>query len=67
MISHWGSSKTMLCNEYWLISLVNNLFLHLRMMKEGFKADGNKAEKELGLKYTPIYIALEEQIAAEKK
>jgi len=23
------------------------------MMKEGFKADGNKAEKELGLKYTP--------------
>jgi hypothetical protein len=37
------------------------------MMKEGFKADGNIAEKELGLKYTPIYIALEEQIAAEKK
>jgi hypothetical protein len=34
-------------------------------MKEGFLADGSKAEKELELCYTPIRKVLEEQIAFE--
>jgi len=33
-------------------------------MKEGFKADGSKAERELGITYTPIRVALEEAIAS---
>ena len=36
----------------------------MRTMKEGFEADGGKAERELGLRYTPIRTALEEAIAA---
>jgi dihydroflavonol-4-reductase len=39
----------------------------MRIMKEGFSVDGSKAERELGLTYTPIRVALEEEIAAEKK
>jgi dihydroflavonol-4-reductase len=35
-----------------------------RTMKEGFKADGSKAERELGITYTPIRVALEEAIAS---
>lgn len=38
----------------------------IRMMKVGFQVDGSKAERELGIKYTPIYKALEEEIAADK-
>jgi dihydroflavonol-4-reductase len=38
----------------------------MKTMKEGFRADGSKAEKELGITYTPIKTALEEQIAALK-
>jgi nucleoside-diphosphate-sugar epimerase len=36
----------------------------IKTMKEGFLANGVKAEKELGISYTSIEKALEEQIAA---
>ncbi|HLF34341.1 MAG TPA: NAD-dependent epimerase/dehydratase family protein [Cyclobacteriaceae bacterium] len=39
----------------------------MKTMKEGFMADGSKAERELGLSYTPIEIALEEHIEAARK
>ena len=39
----------------------------MKTMKEGFRVDGSKAERELGISYTPIRIALEEEIAAETK
>lgn len=39
----------------------------MKTMKEGIRADGSNAEKELGFKYTPFRIALEEKIAAELK
>jgi dihydroflavonol-4-reductase len=35
----------------------------IRTMKEGAEADGTKAERELGITYTPIRVALEEEIA----
>jgi hypothetical protein len=35
----------------------------IRTMKEGFRFDGSKAERELELKYTPIRTAIEEAIA----
>jgi dihydroflavonol-4-reductase len=35
-----------------------------RTMKEGFQGDGSKAERELGITYTPVRIALEEAIAS---
>jgi dihydroflavonol-4-reductase len=35
----------------------------VRTTKEGFTADGSKAERELGITYTPIRAALEEAIA----
>jgi dihydroflavonol-4-reductase len=35
----------------------------IRTMKEGFWFDGSKAERELGITYTPIRVALEEVIA----
>jgi dihydroflavonol-4-reductase len=35
----------------------------VRTTKEGFMADGSKAERELGITYTPIRVALEEAIA----
>lgn len=38
----------------------------MKTMKNGFIADGSKAEKELGISYTPIRVALEEEIAAIK-
>lgn len=34
------------------------------LMKQGFKIDGSKAERELGIHYTPIRVALQEAIAA---
>ncbi len=34
----------------------------MKTMKEGFKVDGVKAEKELGITYTPIDVALKELI-----
>ena len=36
----------------------------MKTMKEGFRIDGSKAERELGITYTPINKALEEEIAA---
>jgi dihydroflavonol-4-reductase len=36
----------------------------MRTMKEGAEVDGSKAERELGITYTPIRIALEEAIAS---
>jgi hypothetical protein len=35
-----------------------------RTMKEGFAFDGSKAERELGIAYTPVRVALEEAIAS---
>jgi hypothetical protein len=39
----------------------------IRTMKEGFAGDGSKAEKELGITYTPVRVALEEAIASYQK
>jgi hypothetical protein len=36
-------------------------------MKEGLRFDGSKAERELGIAYTPIRTALEEAIASYKE
>jgi dihydroflavonol-4-reductase len=36
----------------------------LRMMREGFRFDGSKVERELGIEYTPVRVALAEMIAA---
>ena len=38
----------------------------IRVMKEGVRADGSKAERELGISYTPVRVALEEAIASFK-
>jgi dihydroflavonol-4-reductase len=38
----------------------------MKVMKAGFSVDGSKAEKELGIKYTPIRAALEEAIKSLK-
>ena len=35
----------------------------IKTMKEGFRVDGSKAERELGINYTPFRIALQEKIA----
>ncbi len=37
---------------------------HMKVLKKGFKADGSKAERDLGVTYTPIRQALEEYIAS---
>ncbi len=34
----------------------------MRTMVEGFAADGSKAEKELGITYTPIRVAIEDEL-----
>lgn len=39
----------------------------MKVMKHGFQADGSKAERELGISYTPIRVALEEAIASYQK
>jgi dihydroflavonol-4-reductase len=36
----------------------------VRVTKEGFRFDGSKAERELGISYTPLRVALEEAIAS---
>jgi len=38
----------------------------MKVMKAGFSVDGSKAERELGIKYTPIRVALEEAISSFK-
>jgi dihydroflavonol-4-reductase len=35
-----------------------------KAMKEGMRGDGSKAEKDLGITYTPIRVAIEEAIAS---
>lgn len=35
----------------------------IRTMREGFIADGSKAERELGLEYTPMRKAIEEEVS----
>lgn len=57
-----GLSRLIRVQPPWGMSLDQ-----MRIMKEGFRVDGSKAEKELGLTYTPIHTAIEEEIAAEKK
>lgn len=39
----------------------------MKTMKQGISIDGSKAERELGLTYTPLRTALEEEIAGELK
>ncbi len=39
----------------------------VRSMKESVVADGSKVERELGITYTPIRIALEEAIASYQR
>jgi dihydroflavonol-4-reductase len=39
----------------------------MRNVKEGSVFDGSKAERELGLAYTPIRKAIEEEVASHKK
>ena len=39
----------------------------MKTMKAGFNIDGSKAERELGISYTPIRFALEEAIASIQK
>ena len=39
----------------------------MKVMKAGFNADGSKAEKELGIEYTPIRFALKEAIDSLEK
>jgi dihydroflavonol-4-reductase len=34
----------------------------IRLMKQGFRADGSKAAKDLGFSYTPIRLAVEEEV-----
>ncbi len=36
----------------------------IRVMKEGFRFDGSKVERELGITYTPVRVALEEAIGS---
>jgi dihydroflavonol-4-reductase len=38
----------------------------MRMIKEGIHFDGSKAERELGLTYTPIREAIEEEVSSYK-
>jgi dihydroflavonol-4-reductase len=39
----------------------------MKVMREGFRVDGSKAERELGISYTPIRVALEEAIASYQR
>lgn len=36
----------------------------IRVMEKGVQADGSKAERELGIQYTPIRVAIEEAVAS---
>ncbi len=57
----------------WLANLIKRppmwgmSIAQMRVMKEGFRIDGSKAERELGITYTPIRIALEEAIASYRQ
>jgi dihydroflavonol-4-reductase len=39
----------------------------IRTMKEGVQVDGSKAERELGISYTPIHVALKEAIESYRE
>jgi dihydroflavonol-4-reductase len=39
----------------------------INLMKQGFKIDGSKVERELGITYTPIYNGIKEAIESFKK
>jgi dihydroflavonol-4-reductase len=39
----------------------------IRVMKEGFRFDGSKVERELGITYSPVRLALEEAIASYRE
>jgi len=39
----------------------------IRTMKQGFHVDGSKAERDLGITYTPIRVAIEEAISSFRK
>ena len=39
----------------------------MRTVREGFRFDGSKAERELGITYTPIRVAIEEAIASNQE
>lgn len=67
-------SVTML-NAYLLTGLANIIKKpplwgmvvdQMQVMKAGFNVDGSKAEKELGITYTPIYYALRKAIDSMK-
>jgi len=49
----------MSADRRWVISLDS-----MRTTRQGFRFDGSKAERELGIVYTPIRTALEEAIAS---
>lgn len=51
----WAMSR----DRAWVISVDA-----MRTTREGFRFDGSKAERELGLTYTPVRLALQEAIAA---
>lgn len=57
----------------WLANLIKKPPLwglamdQVKVMKAGLSVDGSKAERELGIKFTPIHHALQEAIVAMKK
>jgi dihydroflavonol-4-reductase len=68
------NSLTMM-NAYLLTGLANLIkkpplwgmaIDQMKVMNVGFNVDGSKAEKELGIKYTPIRVALKEAIDSIK-
>jgi dihydroflavonol-4-reductase len=41
-------------------------FDQVSLMKQGFLVDGSKAERELGITYTPLRVAIQDAIASEQ-
>jgi len=65
-----------LLNAYMLTGLANIIkkpplwgmaIDQMKVMSAGLRVDGSKAEKELGIKYTPILVALQEAIESMRK
>jgi hypothetical protein len=44
--------------------ILDMAFDQVNLMMQGFLVDGSKAERELGLKYTPLRVGVEEAIAS---
>jgi hypothetical protein len=55
---------TLLANIVKKPPLLGMALDQIRTMKEGAAVDGSKVERELGITYTPIRVALEEAIAS---